>query len=380
MNILFISSIQMWGGGELWLMDIMGGLKERGHNVSLICRPNTELAANALARGFDVITLRVGGDFDPLVIWRARRIMREKNIDVICTNMDKDLRFGGIAAKLAGVPGIVPSREIDYPLKNTLRYRFFYNRIATKIVVNSGATLQTVLRNAPWLNPERVKVIHKGIDVTPYDTPSSKTFRDEFHISPKASVVAFVGQLDERKGIHYLLEAWTIIHTKHPQAVLLMVGKGKMQNEIEEFIRENSLTKTILLAGFRQDVPAILQQSLMLVLPSLWEGFGYVLIEAMAARIPTVATRTSSIPEIVADEKSGILVEPRDPDSLAKAIAKLLSNPSKAKKMGLYGRKIVEEKFTIKKMIDEFEKVFREEAGVSAALTEKQGNPSRVIS
>lgn len=358
MNILFISSIQMWGGGEVWLLDIMSGLKERGHSVSLICRPQTELVHNALSQGFDVHTIRIGGDFDPFVIWNARRIMKKKNIDVICTNMDKDLRFGGIAAKLAGVRGIVPSREIDYPLKNTLRYRFTYNFLATKIVVNSKATQQTILSSAPWLDAQRTKVIYKGIDLSRYDHGTTSDIRKEFQLPSSSPLITFVGQLDERKGLQYLLEAWRSVHVEFPEAILFIVGKGKMENEIKQSIVQHNLQKNITMAGFRNDVPNILLQSSMLVLPSLWEGFGYVLVEAMAAKLPTVATATSSIPEIVEHNTSGILVPPKDSASLARAISSLLSDPSKAAIMGMRGRQIVEEKFSRERMIDEFEQVF----------------------
>jgi glycosyltransferase involved in cell wall biosynthesis len=331
--------------------------------VSLLCRPNTELARNAQALGFDVITIRIGGDLDPFVIWKARRLMKQKNIQVICTNMDKDLRFGGIAAKLARVPGVVPSREIDYPIKERLRYRFAYNNLATKIVFNSVATQRTVLNSAPWLDKGRTTVIYKGIDISKYDNVPRGSLRKELELSEDASIVTFVGRLDERKGIRYLLEAWKVIYRRHPSGILLLVGKGKMQREIEEFISTHDLASSVILVGFRTDVPSILLQSSMLVLPSLWEGFGYVLVEAMAARIPTVATATSSIPEIVEDKQSGILVEPKNQVALAEAISSLLLSPVRGKEMGLRGRQIVEERFTLSRMINEFERVFLTEAG-----------------
>ncbi len=352
----------MWGGGEVWLMDMMSGLQNRGHSVSLLCRPGTELAENAILKGFDVHPMRIAGDFDPFVIRNARRLMAEKKIDVICTNMDKDLRFAGIAAKLAHVKGIVPSREIDYPLKNKISYRVAYNFLATRIIVNSEATRQTTLKNAPWLDPRRLRVIYKGIDISKYDTPSGNAGRRrEFGIEDGAPIVTFVGQLDERKGIRYLLEAWGIVSRKFSSAKLLMAGAGPMKTQIEEFRRLRDLQSSIILAGFRKDVPDILLQSSMLVLPSLWEGFGYVLVEAMAAGLPVVATRTSSIPEIVVDKETGLLVSPGNYEELADSILHLLSHADDAKAMGKMGRKIAEEKFTINRMIDEFETVFREE-------------------
>ena len=360
MNILFISSIQMWGGGEVFLMDLMGGLRQHGHHVSLLCRPGTELAERARAKKFDVTTMRLGGDFDPVVIWKTRGLMKKKRIDVICTNMDKDLRFGGIAAKLAGVRGIVPSREIDYPLKNSLRYKFAYNTLATCLVVNSIATQTTVLASAPWLDAARTRIIYKGIDLAPFDTLPQTSLHEELGLPVSMRFMTFLGQLDERKGIRYLLDAWKKIHMHFPDTVLLMGGTGPMRPLLESFLSEHHLTDRVFLLGFRNDVPDVLKQSTLLVLPSLWEGFGYVLVEAMAARIPTIATATSSIPEIVDDGISGLLVPVRNSDALADAMTQILSDPMKARAMGEAGRTIVGRRFTIDVMIENFEKVFAE--------------------
>jgi len=359
MNILFISSVQMWGGGEVFLFDIMKGLKARGHNIHLLCRIETELYKSAIENGFNVTAIRIGGDFDPIVIWKTSRLMKKLNTEVICTNMDKDLRFGGLAAKIAGVKGIVPSREIDFPLKNTLRYRFFYNTIASQLIVNSEATKETVLRSAPWLNPFKITVIYKGISAEPYDNLPASNIKQQLNLDEKTKLVSFVGQLDERKGIYYLLEAWKSISHAHADATLLIIGKGAMQHYIEDFIAQNHLHNSVRLLGFRRDVPAILKQSYVLTLPSLWEGFGYVLVEAMAARIPTIATATSSIPEIVIDNETGLLVPPKNSKALAETIHSLLQSPERAAAMGNFGRKRMEELFSLKMMVEKFETVFQ---------------------
>jgi glycosyltransferase involved in cell wall biosynthesis len=360
MNILFISSIQMWGGGEVFLMDIMHGMKQRGHKVHLLCRPNTELAVNSRKENFEVTTIRMGGDFDPFVIWNARRVMMEYKIDVVCTNMDKDLRFGGLAAILAGVKSVIPSREIDYPINNTLRNRFFYNVLSTHLIVNSEATKTTVLKSAPWLSSERITVIYKGISLEPFSVLPASNIRQELQLSSDAKLVTFVGQLDERKGIHFLLEAWKSVIRCSDDAVLLFIGKGKMQSHIEDFISTNAMFHKIKLLGFRKDIPSILQQSYLLTLPSLWEGFGYVLVEAMAAKLPIVATEISSIPEIIEKGKTGLLVPAKDSAALSKALCSVLDNIDIAKQMGQNGRRVVEEKFTLQKMLDRFEKIFQD--------------------
>jgi glycosyltransferase involved in cell wall biosynthesis len=257
------------------------------------------------------------------------------------------------------VKGIVPSREIDYPLKNSFRYKFFYNTIASHIIVNSEATKQTVLKSAPWLDPERVTVIYKGISAEPYSDLPASNIKEELRLEASTKLVSFVGQLDERKGLHFLLEAWKIVAFKHSDAVLLLMGKGPMKGYIDDFVQQHHLQSSVLLLGFRNDIPAILQQSYLLALPSLWEGFGYVLVEAMAARIPTVATATSSIPEIVVHNETGFLVPPKDSEALGKALHDLLQKPDVARTLGENGRKRMEKMFTIDMMLDKFEEVFR---------------------
>ncbi|HEX9934010.1 MAG TPA: glycosyltransferase, partial [bacterium] len=115
MRILFINSIQMFGGGEVWLFRTMHELNRRGHSVHLLCRSGTVLEARARTFGFNVHVLHVRGDFDPVCIAKAALLMRRLKPDVVCTNLDKDLRFGGVAAKWAGVKAVVPRRGIDHP-------------------------------------------------------------------------------------------------------------------------------------------------------------------------------------------------------------------------------------------------------------------------
>jgi glycosyltransferase involved in cell wall biosynthesis len=118
------------------------------------------------------------------------------------------------------------------------------------------------------------------------------------------------------------------------------------------------LESKIHLAGFRKDIPDIMKTIDVLLTPSLWEGFGIVLIEAMAAGKPCIATKTSSIPEIVEDGVNGFLVPPKDSQSIADSLIKMISDPQLVQKMGQEGIETVKKKFTIEKMIKEYESIF----------------------
>ena len=360
LKVLFISSIQMWGGAEVWLMDVMNGLEDRGHDVTLLCRKNTILEKNARGEGFDVVAMKMRGDLDPVVIYNVMHLMKSRGIQVASTNMDKELRFGGLAAKLAGNVVMIPSREVDYPLKNKLRYRLTYNWLADYILANSESTKQTLLASAPWLEPDRIEVVYKGIDPAPYlERPEEGTaLRRELGIAPDAKVVGFVGQVIERKGVPDLVEAIPAVVERLPNAIFLFAGQGLLDTFVVERSRELGVADNVLHAGFRKDVSAVMKALDVLVLPSVVEGFGYVLVEAMAASKPVVATRASSIPEIVVDNETGLLVDVHAPGQLAAAIARVLEESDLAAAMGRSGRDRVLERFTIDRMIDHIESVF----------------------
>ncbi len=359
MRILFINSIQMFGGGEVWMLRTLRALQERGHHVWLCCRPETELAKRAIAQGVPVKLLTFRGDFDPFTIARLARFMKQERIEVVLTNMDKELRLGGIAAKIAGVPAVIPRRGIDYPLKNHWRYRLAYNVLATRLIANSVATKQALLLNAPWLDPERIEVIYNGIDMQPFLQPSRRCLRTEWGVPKEAPLLGFVGQLDKRKGIDILLEAFARIYRQIPQVRLVLVGRGPLQEMIESEVRRQNWGSAVLLPGFINDVVSVMQAIDILLLPSRWEGFGIVLIEAMAAGKPAISTNTSSMLEIIADSQTGYLVPPGDAETLASRAIDLLQNPELREQFGRAGRERAAELFTIECMIDKLESLFR---------------------
>lgn len=358
MRLLFINSIQMFAGGEVWMLRTLRALQERGHEVWLCCRPHTELAERAANEGIPVKLINFRSDFDPICILQLARFMRHNRIEAVLTNMDKELRNAGVAAKLAGVPAVIPRRGIDYPLKNRRRYRCAYNFLATRVLANSHATKRALLKNAPWLDPERIEVIHNGVDLAAFAQSPRRSFRLEWNIPAYAPVLGFVGQLDERKGIGVLLSAFAMILARLPETRLVLAGEGPLREMIESEVREKGWENNVVLPGFVDDVAAIMHAIDALVLPSYWEGFGIVIIEAMACRRPVITTNVSSMPEIVVEGQTGYLIPPGDSHALAeRALALLTSEPLRAR-MGQAAQRRVVEHFSHEHMMDRLEALF----------------------
>lgn len=355
-RILFINSIQMFGGGEVWLFRTMKELGRRGHRVSLLCRPGAVLEHRARKMNFTVHTVKMGGDLDPLVIWKTYRILKKAAPDVVVTNMDKELRFGGIAAKLAGVPAVIPRRGIDHPLKDTWMYRLSYEKIADGIIANSRSTKHSLLRNCAWLEPEKIEVIYNGIDPEPFTSPAEHDIRREAGLQEEDFVIGFVGQFDQRKGVDILAEAFLAVSGRNERARLMLTGEGPLRNRLEELTKDAA--DRVIFTGYREDIENVMKAVDVLVLPSFWEGFGIVLIEAMAAGKPVITTNASNMPEIVSHGKDGFLAEPGSVPDLVEYISLLAEDGGMREKMGRAGQQKVLKQFTLETMVDYLERYF----------------------
>ena len=357
-NILFINSITLYGGGEVWMLTVMRELAVRGYSVTLICKPDAEIISHAKKEKIDVLPIRIAGDFDPISISQLVKVYKKRKIDIVIANVGKDIRLAGLAAKFVKGVSVIALHQVDREIKNNLRYRFTYNSLAKMIVVNSLATKNTLLKNAPWLLDEKIKVVYHGIDYEKYSTANKRDLRMEFGLSPQDLIIGFVGRLSIQKGIIYMLDAFKLVVEKFKNVQLIIAGTGELEVMVEEFVSKFNLENRIHLLGFRKDISDLMKTFDIFLLPSLWEGFGIVLIEAMAAEKPIVATNTSSIPEIVKDGRNGILVPPENAEAISNALMKLISEPELRLKFGDEGLKIVKEKFTIHRMINDYENIF----------------------
>jgi len=232
--------------------------------------------------------------------------------------------------------------------------------LADRVVVISNA-VGRFLRRTLRLPDRRMTRIPYGYPAPENDrggTEPRDALRRELDIGPDCPLVTIVARLVPQKGLFDLVRAAALVHDAEPGARFLLVGRGGLRAKLEAAIDDHGLDGTIRLLGFRRDVDRILAGSDLMALPSHWEGFGMVLLEAMAAGRPIVATRVGAIPEVVADGETGILVPPRDPDTLATAILRLLRRPAEAEEMGRAGRRRLGTEFGIDRAVREHEALY----------------------
>jgi len=174
------------------------------------------------------------------------------------------------------------------------------------------------------------------------------------------TILINVARLSREKNHALLVRAFSKAVQSCPNLELWLVGDGELRRDIEELVKQLGLEEKVKFFGVRSDVPELLSQADIFVLSSDYEGFGLVVAEAMAAGLPVIATAIGGIPEILEGGRAGILVPPKDVDALAKAIVELARDEKKRAELSDYGRKLVAERFDIRRTVREYEKLYLE--------------------
>jgi glycosyltransferase involved in cell wall biosynthesis len=344
-RLCFVNSLRTWGGAEVWMLDTAVALGRRGVPVGIIAQPGSPLLERARASGVAVAAIPVRFDGAPWTIAALALQLRRWRPDAVIANLTKDLKAAAVAGRVAGVPCRLATRESDFPLKSSLHYRWYFGRAATGVLVNSEATRRTVLESAPWLDARRVHLLYKGIDLVRFHPRAQ---------APRTGTLGFVGQLIERKGLPALMEAWERLESEpaRPAHRLLIAGEGPLRPRLEAWRSRLARPEAVQLLGFVEDPVPFYHGLDALVLPSLAEGFGLAAAEAGACGVPVVATNASSLPEIVDDGRTGLLVPVDDPAALATALARVLADHDLAARLGAGAARRVATRFDREATLD----------------------------
>ena len=323
------------------------------------------------AAGVPVTVLGKKGRYDVAMLWRLRALMRRDRPDIVHTWLFTANTWGRIAAwlarrgGLADVPVIIASERAVDRWKNPF-HRLADRRLAAAsaaIVANCEAVKRFCVEDV-GIPSKRVRVILNGMNLRSFDSAFSHAIRDviaDANCGADRIRMGTVARLEPQKGIPFLIEAMELLQSSGVDAELWIVGDGPDRPELEAMVNASpGLRDSVKFLGRRDDVPGILSQLDIFVLPSLWEGLPNAVMEAMAARLPVVATNVDGTPELVNDGETGLLVPPKSAEALADAIAKLVADGALRQRMGQAGRRRIEQHFTEDRMIAETEALYRE--------------------
>ncbi len=304
----------------------------------------------------------------PVAIWKISKFIKQNNIDIIHTNNTfQGLRYGCMASFFCSVP-IVNTIHTMFLKSYKSKWSYIFRRLTAPLIsrvitVSASARQQwETYLNKTGIPNDRISIVKPGLNLAQFpasvNEQESLNLRRQLNISEAAPVLMTVARIHQGKGLHLLipLMSETIKHWK--KAKLIVIGDGDYRTVFEQLIKEAGLENAIFLLGSRDDVPQLLALSDLFVFPSLNEGFGLAVLEAMAAGKPVVAFSLPPFKEFVEDGKSGILVKPGEGGALIKAVIEALRDTDKLKKMGKRGREIVEQDFSSNISIEAIEGIY----------------------
>jgi glycosyltransferase involved in cell wall biosynthesis len=378
------------GGPAIQAITLTKLLEERGYRTELVRGREgaREGTMDDLAQAMGVVpTLlapmrREVGPADAVALAGLVRILRRQRPRLVHTHAAKAGTVGRLAA-------LVPGRGRPQAIVHTfhghslegyfgrarqrvfLALERFLAKRTTQLVAVSDEVRDDLVRLgvAP---SEAIRVIPLGFDLArfaPSDerAAAARRFRERLAIGPDERVVTLIARLAPIKRVDRFLRAGRLLAGRNGEAVrFVVVGDGELHDELRASEDAQALGDAVAWAGFERDIPAVCGASDVVVLTSDLEGTPVSLIEAQAAALPVVSTRVGGVPAVVLDGETGILVERDDDAGLAAAVAQLLETPERAREMGERGRAHVLERFTVDRLVDDLDRLYRELLGLPA--------------
>lgn len=352
-TVLHIDSAKTWRGGQQQVLYLAERLTDYDNIIA--CPPQSPLAERAKATGLKVCSVQMHGEWDFIAAYRLKRIIRENSVRIVHLHSPHAHALGLLAARSAGNCKVVISRRVDFHIRKNILSRVKYSNVDKTMAISERVKEVLV---ADGLPEEKVDVVYSGVDIERFQNVKGDYLISELGLNKDKLCIGNIAALAWHKDHRTLLEAARIVVDELPRVIFLIVGDGPLRREIEILIKKLNLEEDVKLFGFREDIPEILSILDLFVLSSTWEGLGTSLLDAFASKVPVVATNVGGIPEIVKDRVNGILVPPKNPDALARAIISLLKNRDFACQIAEEGFRLVKEKFSVDRMVEQTKKIY----------------------
>lgn len=370
-KLVFINDIGTWGGAEKIFYQILKGV----NNQKEIFQPYAILGSEGLlADKIRQLSIPVyiepipedSRDFISLAKWgiKVSRAVKLLRPDLIHINNIRGILFASFLLKLLRKPIIWHEHNIQSLFIRKMILNMLAMWLPNRIIAVSGA-----VANSYWdiVRNRKIQVIHNALDLSEFSRENLTNIRKEFDISDETNIVTMASVLRPWKGHEYFIRAAQLVKMKFPESKFLILGEETIKREkgykqwLIELSKSLGLENNIIFMGFRDDVPNVLLQSDVIVLPSVFpDPFPTVILEAMAAGKPIVATNVGGVPEMVVDGETGLLVPPKNYEAMANAILKLLTDNELARRLGKCGLNRLTTTFTINRFNREITEVLVE--------------------
>jgi glycosyltransferase involved in cell wall biosynthesis len=333
LKIIHTESHPQWGGQEIRIFEECRWMRRNGHHVTIIAPQHSALLKRASVEGWDIYPMSFSRSTIIGDIIRMRAKLRLHQPDILNTHGNIDSKVALSAAVGINIPGIIRYRHHDAPVRNAWHNRILYGRLCDCVITTADCITRRLIDGLS-LDTNRVFTLPTGIS-PPSQLPDYKSARNtlsgELNLNDEAEFIGCVSLLDPVKGQHVLIDAFTIIRHHLPSFHLVFVGSGSYQERLRNQIQQLQIEDRVHFVGFKDNIWPYFRAFRCHVLPSIRnEGVPQVLLQAMFAKCPILATWAGGIPDLVKDGLTGTLVKPNDAASLAQAILKIIQAKDEA--------------------------------------------------
>lgn len=350
MTIIHTEASTGWGGQEIRIWHEARWFRERGHRVVLCARPDGQIGERFREDNFEVIPTPFRGSTRCLDLFRLRRVFRRVRPDMVGTHSSLDSWAGLVAARLAGVQARFRYRHISAPVRAGWPNRFLYGKAANQVLTTAECIRLDLVRGL-GLDRSRVATVPTGIAPPVFETTREAeraALCRRLDLPGATRFIGCVAVLRSWKGHEYLMAAFDKLAERFPGHCLVVVGDGPQRKRLEEERQKSRHGERMRLVGHQPNAWPFFRAFDMAVLASYKdEGIPQSLLQAMFAECPVVGTRAGGIPEIVHEGITGLVVEPRDPEGLGKAMAYCLKAPDEAVARSVAAHRMVEQNHTL---------------------------------
>jgi glycosyltransferase involved in cell wall biosynthesis len=350
------------GGAEDLVAAIVRGLDPERFAAGVACLGLPGPVGEELySAGYPVNYL--GHNLKRTSLWRlvadVRRLLQELEPDILHTHLYHPNLYGRLAALGLGLPVVAAVHNSYTRVKFHRRlWNHLLARTSERILVGSTQVWDDV-RRYDWVPASRLLLLPYGIRLAELETPlSPEEARRALGVS--GFVVGAVGRLEEQKGHRYLLAALAQARREMPEATLLLVGDGRLREELEHLAEDLGVADRVQFLGTRRDLALIYRALDLFVQPSLWEGLPLALLKAMGAGLPVLATRVSGVQDVIAEGSSGRLVAPGDPKALAHRLVELYRSLETRTRLGAAAGHTIRERYSLEAMLVRLEELYLE--------------------
>ena len=355
-KICFFNSSNFWGGGEKLHLENAKAFRAKGYEVTIAAHRDSELWIRANNENFNTFSVTVGSTsfLHIFKLLRIKSYFLKEEIDTVILTTSQDLKTASIAAHWAKCQKIIYLRGLATPIKNSIVNRYCTKTACTHLIANSQETKRTMLQNLSAHIPEdKIAVIYHGVDEKLLEEGGTKL--PQINSDDGTIILGNAGRLTLQKGQQHLIEVAEKLKNQNIKFKLYIAGTGELYDELQASITAKNLQNEVILLGFVADMEAFMRSIDVFLLTSSWEGFGFVIVEAMAKGKPVVAFDITSNPEIVTDGKTGLLAKHPDLNDFVAKTVEIIQNANLRQQLGSQAKQSVVDRFLIPERITELE-------------------------